>query len=153
MIYLVLNCLLSVFFLVFTNMMDKTIKESSLGISDFSIALLLTSIESIAFSFTIIMHKVLFDALSLQLLKIVFSLDALFFTMLSFGLISLVRNIKNTLFKIIKLAFYVFGIYIVYFKFNSIDISLENGVIIASEYLFDGPARTFFPWTWIYGTL
>lgn len=149
MIYLVLNCLLSVFFLVFTNIMDKTIKESSLGISDFSIALLLTSIESIAFSFTIIMHKVLFDALSMQLLKIVFSLDALFFTMLSFGLISLVRNIKNTLFKIIKLAFYVFGIYIVCFKFNSIDISLENGVIIASEYLFDGPARTFFPWTWM----
>lgn len=149
MIFLVLNCLLSIFFVFFTSFMDKTIKQANLTASDFPIAMLLTSIESIVFSFTLIMHKICFDALSFQLLKIVFSLDAISFTMLSFGLITMVKPIKNFFIKLIKYALYVFGVYIVYFRFNSIDVSLENGVIIASEYLFDIPARNFFPWTWM----
>ena len=149
MIFLVLNCFLAVFFLFFTNAMDKTLKSGSIAGSDLSVSLLLTTIESIVFSFTLVMHKVWFDALSLQLLKIVFSLDAIFFTMLSFGLIGIAKPIKSKLVKLIKYGLYVFGVYIVYFRFNAIDISLENGVIIASEYLFSGPARTFFPWTWM----
>ena len=149
MIFLVLNCFLAVFFLFFTNAMDKSLKNGAIAGSDLSVSLLLTTIESIVFSFTLVMHKVWFDSLSLQLLKIVFSLDAIFFTMLSFGLIGIAKPIKSKLVKLIKYGLYVFGVYIVYFRFNAIDISLENGVIIASEYLFSGPARTFFPWTWM----
>ena len=69
--------------------------------------------------------------------------------MLSFGLIGIAKPIKSKLVKLIKYGLYIFGVYIVYFRFNAIDVSLENGVIIASEYLFDGQARTFFPWTWM----
>ena len=149
MIFLVLNCFLAVFFLFFTNAMDKSLKNGAIAGSDLSVSLLLTTIESIVFSFTLVMHKVWFDALLLQLLKIVFSLDAIFFTMLSFGLIGIAKPIKSKLVKLIKYGLYIFGVYIVYFRFNAIDVSLENGVIIASEYLFDGQARTFFPWTWM----
>lgn len=129
--------------------MDKTVRRENLSATDFPLALLLTSIESIVFSITLIMHQFWFDGLSFQLLKIVFSLDAISFVMLSFGLINMVKPIKNFFVKIIKYGLYIFGVYIVYLKFNSIDVSLENGVIIASEYLFDVPARNFFPWTWM----
>ena len=102
MIFLVLNCFLAVFFLFFTNAMDKSLKNGAIAGSDLSVSLLLTTIESIVFSFTLVMHKVWFDSLSLQLLKIVFSLDAIFFTMLSFGLIGIAKPIKSKLVKLIK---------------------------------------------------
>ena len=108
MIFLVLNCFLAVFFLFFTNAMDKSLKNGAIAGSDLSVSLLLTTIESIVFSFTLVMHKVWFDSLSLQLLKIVFSLDAIFFTMLSFGLIGIAKPIKSKLVKLIKYGLYVF---------------------------------------------
>jgi len=82
-------------------------------------------------------------------MKIIFSIDAVFFTMLSFSLLNLGKQKIPSIVKLIKYALYIFGIYVVYFRFNTIDVTYDKGIIIGSEYLFTGDARKFFPWTWV----
>ena len=149
MIYVYLNIAAAIFLGFFTHLMDKKVKNNNIGVSSLSIAMLLTSVESVIFVLIIAFKDFWFDALTTQGMKILFSLDGIFFTMLSFSLVEIASNKKNSLVRIIKYVLYLFSVVIVYAKFCTIDVSLENGIIIGSEFLFYNPARKFFPWTWV----
>ncbi|MBR1638431.1 MAG: serine/threonine-protein phosphatase [Treponema sp.] len=149
MIYVYLNIAAAIFLGFFTHLMDKKVKNNNIGVSSLSIAMLLTSVESVIFVLIIAFKDFWFDALTTQGMKILFSLDGIFFTMLSFSLVEIASNKKNSLVRIIKYVLYLFSVVIVYAKFSTIDVSLENGIIIGSEFLFYNPARKFFPWTWV----
>ena len=128
--------------------MDHKVKTDNIGISSFSVSILLATVESVIFIFALFMQTIWFDALTVQAMKLVFSVDAILFTMLSFGLVTMGLQKKNSVVSFIKYALYIAGVLIVYVKFNSIEVSFDNGIIIFSEYLFEGEARCFFPWTW-----
>ena len=149
MVYVYLNIAVALFLAFFTHLMDKKVKTENAGVSSLSIAILLTTIESIIFVLIIAFKDFWFDALTTQAMKILFSLDGIFFTMLSFSLVELANPKKNSLVRLLKYVLYLFSVVIVYAKFSTIDVSLENGVIIGSEFLFSNPARKFFPWTWV----
>ena len=148
MIFLVLNIAVTLFLVFFTYLLDHKIKSDNPGMNSFSVSILLTTIESFIFLFILLMKNFWFDALTSQAMKIIFSIDAIFFTMLSFGLMNLGNKPIHPFSRIIKYALYFLGIYIVYFRFNSVDVTFDKGIIIASEYLFTGQARNVFPWTW-----
>ncbi|MCR4579194.1 MAG: serine/threonine-protein phosphatase [Treponema sp.] len=149
MVYVYLNIAVALFLGFFTHLIDKKIKTDNSGFGSLSIAMLLTTVESIIFVLIIAFKDFWFDALTTQAMKILFSIDGIFFTMLSFSMIEVASSKKNNLVRLIKYALYLFAIVIVYAEFTTIDVSLENGVIIGSEFLFSNPARKFFPWTWV----
>ncbi len=149
MVYVYLNIAVALFLGFFTHLMDKKVKTDNRAVGSLSIAMLLTTIESILFVLIIAFKDFWFDALTTQAMKIVFSLDGIFFTMLSFSLVEFATTKKNSLVRMIKYVLYLFAVVIVYAKFSTIDVTLENGVIIGSEFLFSKPARNFFPWTWV----
>lgn len=149
MIYLILNIAVTVFLGFFTHLIDNKVKSDNVGVSSFAIAMLLTTIEAGLFSFILLLKSVWFEAMTVATMKIMFSIESFFFTTLSFGLISLGMQKKKSIVTLLKLAFYIFGIILVFTQFSTIEVSNESGVVIVSEYLFGEPARKFFPWTWV----
>ena len=149
MVYVYLNIAVALFLGFFTHLMDKKVKSDNIGVNSLSIAMLLATVESVIFVLIISFKDFWFDALTTQAMKIVFSIDGIFFTMLSFSLVEFASNKRNSLVRMIKYVLYLFSVVIVYAKFSTIDVTLENGVIIGSEFLFSKPARNFFPWTWV----
>ena len=149
MVYVYLNVAVTLFLGFFTYLMDKKVKSDNVGISSLAIAMLISTVESGIFLLIIAFKDFWFDALTTQAMKIVFSLDGIFFTMLSFSLVEFAANKRNNLVRMIKYVLYLFAVVVVYAKFSSIDVTIENGIIIGSEFLFGNPARKFFPWTWV----
>lgn len=149
MVFIFLNIAAAIFLGFFTRLMDKKVKSDNVGGNSISIAMLLTTVESVIFVLIVSFDNFWFDALTTQAMKILFSLDGICFTMLSFGLVEFAMNKRSGLVRLVKYVLYIFAVVIVYAKFSTIDVSLENGVIIGSEFLFSNPARKFFPWTWV----
>lgn len=149
MIYIFLNIAATIFLAYFTHLTDYRVKNDNVGVGSFSISMLLATIESGLFALTLILQQFWFDSLTTGAMKILFSLESIFLTMLSFALLNLAIPKKHTVITLLKYAFYIFGIYIVFFRFVDIQVSLNNGIVIISEYLFEGNARNYFPWTWV----
>lgn len=149
MVYLIMNIVAVFFFAFFTHMLDRKVKFDNMGVSSLAIAMLLTTIEGGLFTLLLIMRHFLLDALTVGIMKVVFSLDAIAFTTLCFGLINIAAPKKHTIVTLLKFGLYLFGILLVFLKFSSVEVTNEHGIVIISEYLFDGDARMFFPWTWV----
>lgn len=149
MIYLILNILVTVLLGFFTHLIDHKVKTDNVGVSSFAVAMLLTTIESTLFTVILLLKNFWFDALTASLMKIAFVIEAIFFVTLSFGLINLVKAKKRLIVQLLKIALSVIAAAIIFFKFSSIEISEKSGIVIISEYLFDEPARRYFPWTWV----
>lgn len=148
MVYILLNAALTIFLGLFTYRVDKKRKTDTFEVSGFAIALLLTAIEAGMFFLTLLCKNLIYDTFTFQFMRLVFCLDGFVFVTLCFTFIKIASKESHTLVKAIKIFAYIFVVYIVYSKFNSIDVSYENGIIIGSEYLFPAEARKFFPWTW-----
>ncbi len=148
MVYIVLNIICALFIIFFTHLIDTKTKSDNLGVSSFSIAMLVTAIESILFVLVLIMRFYNFEALLVPVMRICFSLHAMAFVIVSFGIIEIGRPRKLFVTPIFKYLLIAFGIFISFLKFSSIDITFTNGLVIKSDYLISAPAREFFPITW-----
>ena len=148
MIYLILNIVCALFVIFFTHLIDSKVKSDNLGVSSFSVAMLITCIESILFVFVLIMRLSDFEALIVPVMRICLALDGIAFVIVGFGIYEIGRPRKLALVSILKYVFFALAIVISFFKFTTIDISFEHGIVIASEYLIPAPARDFFPLTW-----
>ncbi len=149
MIYIILNIICVLFLIFLTHLMDAKIKTSNSGTSAFSIAMLITAIESILFVLVLIMKYSGFEALIAPVMRISLTLDGIAFVTVGFGIVDIVAPKKHVLVSILRIMFILFSVFVSFFKFTTIDISFENGIVIASEYLISGPAREFFPITWV----
>ena len=56
MIYIILNIVCALFIVFFTHLVDSKVKADNLGVSAFSVAMLVTAIESILFVLVLIMR-------------------------------------------------------------------------------------------------
>ena len=135
-------------FIFLTVYVDRKTKADSKQTNSFAIPLLLVSVESFLFSLIMIFDQIWLEALTKQLMRIIFVVDAAFLVSFSFAFLGLITNIKKFYLFLIRLALYIFAGIIVYTKFESIDVSASDGIIIGAEYLFKGVANQFFPWTW-----
>ena len=148
MIYIILNIVCALFIIFFTHLVDNKVKTDNLGVSSFSVAMLVAAIESILFVFVLIMRFCNFEALIVPAMKISLALDGIAFVIVSFGIFEIGRPKKLMITSIIKYVLILLSVFIAFFKFTTIDVTFENGIIIASEYLIPAPARDFFPITW-----
>ena len=148
MIYIVLNIVCALFIVFFTHLIDKKVKSDNLGVSSFSVAMLVTAIHAILFVLVLIMRYTNFEALIVPVMRICLSLDAIAFVVVGFGIFEIGRPKKSLNASLIKYALIVFAVFISFFRFTTIDVSFEHGIVIASEYLIPAPAREFFPLTW-----
>jgi hypothetical protein len=148
MIYIILNIVCAIFIIFFTHLIDSKTKSDNLGVTSFSVAMLVTAIESILFVLVLIMRYTNFEALIVPVMRICLSLDGIAFVIVSFGIFEIGRPRRLLITSILKYVLIAFSIFIAFFKFTTIDISFEHGIVIASEYLIPAPARDFFPLTW-----
>ena len=148
MIYIILNIICALFIIFFTHLIDSKGKADNMGVSAFSVAMLVATIESIFFVLVLIMRYCNFDALIVPLMRICLALDGISFVIVSFGIFEIGKPKKLLVTSILKYGLIIFSVFISFFKFTTIDISFEHGIVIASEYLIPSPARDFFPLTW-----
>ena len=148
MIYIILNIICALFIIFFTHLIDSKGKADNMGVSAFSVAMLVATIESILFVLVLIMRYCRFEALIVPVMRICLSLDGIAFVIVSFGIFEIGKPKKLMVTSILKYGLILFSVFISFFKFTTIDISFEHGIVIASEYLIPAPARDFFPLTW-----
>lgn len=148
MIYIILNIVCALFIVFFTHLVDSKVKADNLGVSSFSVAMLVTAIESILFVLVLIMRYSNFEALIVPVMRICLSLDGIAFVIVSFGIFEIGKPRKLLLTSLVKYGLIILAIVISFFQFTTIDVSFEHGIVIASEYLIPAPARDFFPLTW-----
>ncbi len=148
MIYIILNIVCALFIIFFTHLLDTKVKNDNVGVSSFSVAMLVTTIESILFVLVLIMRLSNITALLVPLMRICLALDGIAFVIVSFGVFELGKPKKLAVVSLLKYVLIVFAVLIPFFKFTTIDVSYEHGIVIASEYLIEPPARDFFPITW-----
>ena len=148
MIYIILNIICALFITFFTHLIDSKGKAHNMGVTAFSVAMLVATIESIFFVLVLIMRYCNFDALIVPLMRICLALDGISFVIVSFGIFEIGKPKKLLVTSILKYGLIIFSVFISFFKFTTIDISFEHGIVIASEYLIPSPARDFFPLTW-----
>ena len=148
MIYIILNIICALFIIFFTHLIDSKGKADNMGVSAFSVAMLVATIESIFFVLVLIMRYCNFDALIVLVMRICLALDGISFVIVSFGIFEIGKPKKLLVTSILKYGLIIFSVFISFFKFTTIDISFEHGIVIASEYLIPSPARDFFPLTW-----
>ena len=148
MIYIILNIVCTLFIIFFTHLIDNKIKTDNLGVSSFSVSMLVVAIESILFVLVLIMRYFMFESLIVPVMRICLSLDGIAFVIVSFGIFEIGKPKKFFITNLLKYALIIFAVFISFFKFTTIDVSFEHGIVIASEYLIPAPARDFFPITW-----
>ena len=148
MIYIILNIVCALFIILFTHLIDTKTKADNSGVSSFSIAMLVKAIESILFVLVLIMKYCSFESLLIPVMRISLALDAISFVIVSFGIFEVGKPRKLAVTNIIKCALILFGVFIAFVQLKTIDISLETGLTITSNYLIPAPANEFFPLTW-----
>lgn len=149
MIYLFLNIVVILILSFFTHLVDQKVKSNIIGVSSFSVSMLIASCESVVFTLALLLKLANIEALISPLLRIVYSLDGIFLVVLCFGLIENIQTKRTSIQTILKVVLCLFSIYVSFFKFTTVEMTFDNGIIITSNYLFSGAAREFFSWTWV----
>ena len=150
MIYILLNIAILLIFMCYVYYIDKKLASDNKEASSMVIPVLLVCVETFLFIIVLLCRTIWEDGLLIQIMRVVLALESIFLVTFSFALINLAKKVKGFFVRLIQLALFAFGIYIVYFTYSSIEISFDGGIIIASEYIFSNEAvRKFFPWTWV----
>ena len=149
MIYIILNLVVVAGLVYFTQLLDRKVKTDSFEVTAFAISLLFAVAEAVTLVIVLFLYEKMSDILTTQLLRIVFCLDGMMFTSITFGFASLAANTKKFLPKLLQIAICIAVVPLIYTKFSQIQVTMDRGIIIQSEYLFGPAARNFFPWTWV----
>jgi hypothetical protein len=134
----------------FTYILDKKLIIEADDAGSFSVAILTATIETLVYTGLLAFNNAWLGSLSTPIMKIVFALEGILFVNYSFAVISMGTNTKKFSIRLLKYALFVIAILIPLFKFESVDISFNKGIVIASDFLFEEPARAYFPWDWVF---
>ena len=103
MIYIILNIVCALFIIFFTHLIDSKAKSDNLGVSSFSVAMLVATIESILFVLVLIMRFCNFESLIVPVMRICLSLDGIAFVIVGFGIFEIGRPKKLLITSIIQM--------------------------------------------------
>ena len=151
MVFLLLNCALLLYFIFLTYYIDK--KNTFMGNtgSTLVVPLLFASVELFLYILIMIFKDKLIESFVVQLVRIIFCLDGIFFVSFSFGLVGVGHKITKFTPKLLKWLFYVFVVYIVFFQFVDISVDDSLSMNIGSGRLFSSPdVQKYFPWDWVF---
>ncbi|MFA6855918.1 MAG: PP2C family protein-serine/threonine phosphatase, partial [Treponema sp.] len=81
--------------------------------------------------------------------RVLFILEACFLVNISFCFIYYTTGEINSIASGLKGLLYIFSFYIAFFKFNAVEMSPADGIIIKSPYIFSDNVSIIFPWTWV----
>ncbi len=149
MMYIILNVFAVVLLAFLTREIDKNQRSGSGEIGNLVISLLLLTIESAIFSLALIFHTLWADTMTKLLMRLWFMVEAIYLVTLFFGLISIGLNRKSTMVYFLRVVGYIAGIYIVYWRYRTFELSFDKGIYIGCDYLFSANVNKFFPWTWV----
>ena len=90
------------------------------------------------------------ESLTINFVRIIFCLDAIFLVSFSFGLIGISVKISKFFPRLVQWILYIFAVYIVFFQFQDISIDETLNMNIGSEPFFSGEVQKFFPWDWVF---
>lgn len=148
MIYIILNFLSIFFFIYISRAFDHNKAIDTSNMSEVLLSLMVFTIQTILFTLILIFTdqwSMLFNRI---LLKACFFFEGLAFIMFSFGILGLGLKKRGSVFTFTQVAFVVLLAYIVFIKFETVDVTLDSGVIIGSNFLFSSKAVVYFPWAW-----
>lgn len=149
MIYILLNIAILIIFMCYVYYIEKKLSVNNREANAIVTPALLVCAEIILFIIVLLCRTVWEDGLLIHIMHVVLALESIFLVTFSFSMVKLAKKVKGFFIFLIKLALYVFGVYIVYFKFTSLEISFEGGITIGSTYIFSNEAvQKFFPWSW-----
>lgn len=149
MIYILLNIAILIIFMCYVYYIEKKLSVNNREANAIVGPALLVCTEIILFIIVLLCRTVWEDGLLIHIMHVVLALESIFLVTFSFSMVKLAKKVKGFFVFLIKLALYVFGVYIVYFKFTSLEISFEGGITIGSTYIFSNEAvQKFFPWSW-----
>ena len=149
MIYILLNIAILIIFMCYVYYIEKKLSVNNREANAIVTPALLVCAEIILFIIVLLCRTVWEDGLLIHIMHVVLALESIFLVTFSFSIVKLAKKVKGFFIFLIKLALYVFGVYIVYFKFTSLEISFEGGITIGSTYIFSNEAvQKFFPWSW-----
>ena len=126
MIYIILNIVCALFIVFFTHLVDSKVKADNLGVSSFSVAMLVTAIEAILFVLVLIMRYSNFEALIVPVMRICLALDGIAFVIVSFGIFEIGKPRKLLLTSLVKYGLIILALVISFFQFTTIDVSFDE---------------------------
>ena len=147
MVYVILNVLAVLLLSLLARRFDD-IKMANSNQGGFVISILLLTAEAILFSLTLIFQKFWGDTMTKLLLKLMFMVESVFLVSLFFSFLEVGFEKKHGILFFVKIACSAFALFFVYTKFRSFEFSYNGGIYVPCDYVFEGDARQYFPWTW-----
>ena len=150
MVFILLNCILLACFIYLTYYVDK--KGSFMGNSanTLLVPLLFACIEIFIYILVIIFKDKWIDSFVIQVVRILYCIDGIFFVSFSYGLIGVSTRIHKFFPRLIQWLLYAFVIYVVFFQFKNISVNADLSISVTSDRLFSADVQNFFPWDWVF---
>lgn len=149
-LYIVLNFLLTAFFIFETFYADRSFVTDEVGGTDPIIPnILLMAVNSGLFSLFLFCSDNITPSLFTILMRISFVIEACLLVNIAYCFTYYAWKYTNTISSIEKFILYAFAVFIVFFKFKEITVSGTEGLVVRSDYIFSSDVRRYFPWTWL----
>ena len=150
MVFIALNCILLLCFIYLTYYIDK--RNAFMGNmgNTLLVPLLFACVEIFLYILVMIFKDKWIDSFVIQVVRIIFCVDGIFFVSFSYGLVGVSTRINKFLPRLIQWLLYAFVIYIVFFQFKDITVDADLSMNVGSERLFSGDVQKYFPWDWVF---
>lgn len=148
-LFVILNFILTLFFVAETVYVDRSDKISENGTNPIIPNILMMAVNAGLYSMLFASCRSLTPSLFTILMKICFVIEGCMLINISFCLTYYAWKYSNSIVSALKVVLYVFVIWLVFFKFRQIRFSEDEGMMINSTYLFGPATRRYFPWTWV----
>ena len=150
MVFILLNIVLLFCFVYLTYFIDKKGSFLSNVSNTLLVPLLFACVELFLYILVMIFKDKWIDTFVIQVVRIIFCIDGIFFVSFSYGLVGVASKINKFFPKLIQWLLYIFVIYIVFFQFKDISVDADLSMNIGSERLFSGDVQKYFPWDWVF---
>ena len=150
MVFILLNFILFICFIFLTYYIDK--KGNLLGNSGNTllVPLLFACVELFVYMLVMIFNTKFLESLTINLIRIIYCLDGIFFVSFSYGLVGIANRVQKPFAKIVQWLLYIFAVYIAFFQFTDISIGADLSMNVSSAKLFSGEAQKYFAWDWVF---
>ena len=147
-LFIIFNLLLTIFFIFETVYADRSEKISSDGTNPIIPNILLMAVNSGMYTFFIASAGNITPSLFTILMRLCFVIEGCLLVNIAYCLTYYAWKYTNLISSLEKLALYFFVLYIAFFKFKQVSVSVADGLVVRSDYLFSAATRKYFPWTW-----
>ncbi|MBO4628956.1 MAG: serine/threonine-protein phosphatase [Treponema sp.] len=150
MVFILLNCILLACFIYLTYYIDKKSVFTGNTGSTLLVPLLFACVELFLYILVMLFKDKWLDSFVVQVVRIIFCIDGIFFVSFSYGLVGVSTRINKFFPKLLQWLLYIFVVYIVFFQFKDISVDADLSMNVGSERLFSGDVQKYFPWDWVF---